>query len=78
MLDGLKQWVPGWLIALVVLLLSAVVAGVVAWQAAGTWEAVVVAVCAAILGPGVIGAKALTSGTPTPPSDPTATAPVTP
>ncbi len=72
MLDVLKQWVPGWLIALVVLLLSAVVAGVIAWQAAGTWEAVVVAVCAAILGPGVVGAKALTNGDKNPPSPPPA------
>ena len=64
MLDVLKQWVPGWLIAVVVLALSAVVAGVVAWEAAGTWEAVVVAVCAAILGPGAVGVKALTSGKP--------------
>jgi hypothetical protein len=73
MLDVLKQWVPGWLIAGVVLVLSAVVAGVVAWEAAGTWEAVIVAVCAAILGPGAIGVKALTSAPPSPPAPPAVT-----
>jgi hypothetical protein len=82
MLDAFKSVLPGWAIALVVLALSAIVAGVVAWQAVGTWEAVVVAVCAAILGPGAVGVKALTSSAkdepPPPPVDPTATAPVTP
>lgn len=77
MLDALKQWVPGWAIALAVLVLSAVAAGVIAWETTGTWEAVIVAVCAAILGPGAIGVRALTSSNGQPPCPPPA-APVTP
>jgi hypothetical protein len=70
MLDAFKAVLPGWAIALIVLVLSAVVAGVAAWETSGTVGAVIVAVAAAILGPGLIGAKALTSSNPTPPTTP--------
>lgn len=69
MLETLKQYVPGWLFALIALVLCAGLAGFLAWETSGTVEAVVIAVLSSILGVGVAGAKSISGGTPpTPPA----------
>lgn len=51
----LLQIVPAWM----VLVLSALLAGLISWQATGDWLAAVIAGLASLLGVGVAGAKAL-------------------
>jgi F0F1-type ATP synthase membrane subunit c/vacuolar-type H+-ATPase subunit K len=77
MIESLRQWLPGWAFALILMVLTAALAAVTAWIATGDGWAVAVAVLSSVLGVGAVGAKALTKGA-QPPSDPTATAPVTP
>uniref|UniRef100_A0A6M3XWY5 Uncharacterized protein n=1 Tax=viral metagenome TaxID=1070528 RepID=A0A6M3XWY5_9ZZZZ len=51
----LLDFVPTW----VVLVLSAVLAGAIAWQATGDWLGALIAALASLLGVGLAGAKAL-------------------
>jgi hypothetical protein len=76
MFENLKGFLPGWAYALILMVLTAALAGMAAWETTGTWTAVIVAVLSSVLGVGALGAKGMGSGNP--PTDPTATAPVTP
>lgn len=78
MLETLKAFLPAWAFALIAMVLTAALAGLLAWQADGDTSAVIVAVLSSILGVGALGAKALSSNPQPPPSDPASGAPVTP
>lgn len=71
-METLKSLLPAWASALIVMLLSATLAGVVAWQAGGDAGQVTIAVLCSVLGVGVAGAKALPAQAAAKPADATA------
>ena len=77
MLEALKSLLPTWAFVVISMVLGSALIGLITWEATGSWTATIIAVLSGLVGPGVIGAKAI-KGNDTPPTDPTATAPVTP
>jgi hypothetical protein len=73
-MEALSRFLPGWAIALIAMVLSSVLIGLTTWEATGSTVATIIAVIAGILGPGIVGAKAIT-GSSKPPSDPPPVAP---
>jgi len=73
-IEMLRQYVPAWLFALLLIVLSAALAGVVAYLAGGDTGTIVAAVLSSILGVGAIGVKSIGGG----PTPPTGAATVTP
>jgi hypothetical protein len=77
MLDTLKSLLPAWAFILISMVISSVLIGLITWQATGDSTATIIAVLSGLIGPGIVGARAI-KGNDSPPTDPTATAPVTP
>ena len=78
MIQMFKAMLPGWLWALILCVVACVGAGFSLWEETHSVTAVVIGLAAVIIGPGVAGVYGFKSSSKLPPTDPTATAPVTP
>jgi len=77
-LDLIKQYIPAWAFALILMVLSVALSALAQYLAGGDWANILFAVLSSLVGVGVAGAAGLGAGGTAPPTDPTATAPVTP
>ncbi len=78
MLESLKSLLPTWAFLLIAMVLSSALIGLITWEATGSLTATIIAVLSGLVGPGVVGAKAIKGYDAPPPADPTAPAVVTP
>jgi hypothetical protein len=73
MIETLKGYMPAWLFALIVMVLSSTATALAVLAAGGTWILIGIAVLSGILGPGLWSAPALAE--PKPPAQPPAVLP---